>query len=255
MPECTNRGGEKSPNEYYATTPYQGVVSCETLDQRVLRRAPKVILNPRNIAEPTAGAATWRLGFQSVWPHAKVKYIELDPELAQYSRNLGLDVDQADIMSYEFREKPDLIVGNPPFSLADTIIPRMVDSLAEGGVLAFLLRLNFFEGRERYQNFWQHYPASFVFPCPARPGFTADGGTDGTGYMLCTWVKGYEGPTILEHMDNTKGPVRWAGQTKTEKRAAVLDPLFPDPRTVPQPQMRQVAPTLGAPALTLGVES
>lgn len=107
--------------------------------------------------------------------------------------------------------------------------PRLVQTRIKcqanpGWFLAFLLRLNFFEGQTRYERFWRIFPAAAAYPLPARPGFTANGQTDGAGYMMACWVPGWSKPTQLRHIDNRFIPVRWDG------RPDRLDPAFPDPR-------------------------
>ncbi len=86
------------------------------------------------------------------------------------------------------------------------------------------LDAGFLEVQTRYKRFWRIFPAAAAYPLPARPGFTANGQTDGTGYMMACWVPGWSRPTQLRHIDNRFVPVRWDG------RPDRLDPAFPDPR-------------------------
>lgn len=266
MPEC-RQGTAKDPDEYYATTAPMALRSCETIDRDIPRildltlRSPRRILNPTRFLEPTCGTGIWIPEMRKVWPKATIKGIELNPELSGYARNLGLDVDTQDIMHASLRKQYDAVCGNPPFSLLDKIVPHLHDEAIpdDGGVLAMHARLNWLEGRDRLHKVHRRYKASIVFPMSARPGYTADGGTDGTGYAMFCWVKGYDGPTILEHMDNTDIQVRWDGTPAKKKngvvvKEAVLDPLFPDPRKrkpqpVPLPDLAPVASALAAPML------
>jgi hypothetical protein len=107
--------------------------------------------------------------------------------------------------------------------------------LAPGGVLAFLLRLNFFGGQDRFERFWRIFPAAAAYPLPARPGFTADGKTDGTEYMLACWKQGWAGPTLLRHLDNRQVRVKWGGRPDRP------DPDFPDPRKTSQDEQERPA--------------
>ena len=50
--------------------------------------------------------------------------------------------------------KYDIIIGNPPYSLAKEFILKSLDSLNDNGILIFLLRTAFLESKSRYQ-FWQ----------------------------------------------------------------------------------------------------
>ncbi|MBI2076848.1 MAG: hypothetical protein HYT80_00550 [Euryarchaeota archaeon] len=253
MPELAGHG-EADPDEYYATTPPMALRSCETIAEGIPRllklqpREPRLILNPVHFLEPTTGAGIWQQQMRVQWPHAQIKGVELNPELAAYARNLGLDVETGDILRVRHPHRYDVIAGNPPFSLAQTIITHLYeDFLNVGGVLAFHLRLNFLGSVKRFA-WWKKYRPAVVFPMPDRPGYTPDGATDGTEYAMFCWVKGYDGPTLLEHMDNTDIQVKWAGTPArkvngTVVRPAVLDPAFPDPRRSPRPMARPtVAP-------------
>lgn len=227
MPELAGRG-HRDPDDYYATTPEMALLACKTLRSDFIAH-PGTILEPNFVLEPTCGTGTWLPGIAATWPNADILGIERNPKLADYSRRRGFNVEQRDILEATL-DTYDLIVGNPPFRLADELIPMLITRLNPGGVLAFLLRLNFFEGQERYEKFWRIYPATAAYPLPQRPGFTPDGATDGTGYMLCVWQRGYTGPTVLRHLDNRFIQARWNGRRATDRRPAVLDPAFPDPR-------------------------
>ena len=63
----------------------------------------------------------------------------------------------------------DLIISNPPFSVAEQAIEHAIGLLAPGGVLAFLLRINFLGGASRAEFHQILQPGVFVLP--NRPGF------------------------------------------------------------------------------------
>lgn len=231
MPELAGRG-VRDPDDYYATTPELAGLCCRTLQSDFIA-APRRVLDPSTILEPTCGSGSWLPGIRSTWPQARLHAVEKHPDLAGYARGQGFSVEVQDVFRAELGTY-DLIVGNPPFSLADDLIPLLLSRLAPGGVLAFLLRLNFFGGQDRYERFWRIFPAAAAYPLPARPGFTADGKTDGTEYMLCAWKQGWAGPTMLRHLDNRLVRNKWDGRPDRP------DPNFPDPRdpapwTPPEP--------------------
>jgi hypothetical protein len=248
MPELKGRR-PADPDEYYATTPELAELCCQTLRKHFIAR-PRTVLDPASVLEPTCGAGTWLPGIRRTWPAAHLHAVERHPALAGYARGRGFSVETQDVFRAELRTY-DLIVGNPPFSVADDLIPLLLGRLNPGGVLAFLLRLNFFEGGARYEKLWRIFPAAAAYPLPDRPGFTEDGGTDGTGYMMCCWQQGYEGPTVLSHLDNRFIENRWSQgrrevkdrQTGEVVRPMVPDPRFPDPRNarVVQPVAPAVA--------------
>lgn len=108
-------------------------------------------------------------------------------------------------------ERFDLIIGNPPFTYAEEHIRALVPLLAPGGVLAFLLRLNFFGADSRWTDaseeipnesgsarervitpaFWPAFPEDETRVLIPRPMFKLNSsgkpGSDGTEYAVITW--------------------------------------------------------------------
>lgn len=65
---------------------------------------------------------------------------------------------------------PDLVIANPPFSLAEAFVRRALD-VGHEGLVAFLLRLAFVESLERYE-FWRAHPPAAIRFLVERPSFT-----------------------------------------------------------------------------------
>lgn len=78
----------------------------------------------------------------------------------------------------------DLILTNPPFSLAQEFITK---SLQEANTVIMLLRLNFLGAQKRY-TFWRDNPPTSLFILSKRPSFTGSG-TDSTEYAWFVWDK------------------------------------------------------------------
>lgn len=87
-----------------------------------------------------------------------------------------------DYLSYPFNNY-DLIITNPPFSLAKEFLEK---SLKEAQSVWYLLRLNFLESKIR-ADWWQGKEPSHLLVLSARPSFTDDGKTDATGYAWFGW--------------------------------------------------------------------
>lgn len=87
-------------------------------------------------------------------------------------------------------ERPEWIVGNPPYLTAEAHV-RQALSVARVGV-AFLLRAGFLESKERIP-FWRAHPAFAVYFLSERPSFTG-GGTDSTTYAWFIWRHDHAGP-------------------------------------------------------------
>jgi len=214
MPEVTGRS-KRDVDDYYATTTDLARLICRTVKRDVGPSTPDRIL------EPGCGAGTFLEAIRETWPKAELHGIEIRPELGLYARTNGFDVTVADVLDAELAQY-DLIIGNPPFKHADAFIPLLMRHLEPGGVLAFILRLNYLAGAARYAELWSKHGPARIYPLPKRPGFTRNGHTDATDYMVCVWVDGHRGPAVLAHMDNRRTVNRWATES------------FPDPRKTSQ---------------------
>ncbi len=81
--------------------------------------------------------------------------------------------------------KTDLIITNPPFSIALEFLQK---SLIESKTVVYLLRLNFM-GSQKRKEFWQKNPPTHLFTLSKRPSFTGKG-TDATEYAWFVWDGG-----------------------------------------------------------------
>lgn len=106
---------------------------------------------------------------------------ELRPECRPQLEGLGR-VTVGDFLSANYeRDSFDVVITNPPFSLAEKFIRK---ALLCAPYVAMLLRLNFLGSAERHLLFWKHMPDVYVLP--NRPSFTGRG-TDSTEYCWMVW--------------------------------------------------------------------
>jgi len=94
----------------------------------------------------------------------------------------------------------DLVMTNPPFSLAQEVLEW---SLPRAKVVILLLRLNFLGSAKRCRLLQEHAPSVFVLP--NRPSFTGKG-TDSIEYAWFVWGL-YSTPTV-DVLDPTPRSVR-----------------------------------------------
>jgi spermidine synthase len=145
---------------------------------------------PSTILEPSCGSGRFMRACRQVWPDAQVTGVEINPDHVQACRDRGLRVHRADMLAVD-RERLgrfDLIVGNPPYSLAEPFIRRLRACMNPDGWLVFLLRLNFLGGQRRYGRLWAKWPATRVYCLPHRPSFkTGENKTDMTEYGVFCW--------------------------------------------------------------------
>ncbi len=89
-----------------------------------------------------------------------------------------------DYLSWDNGKRWDLIITNPPFSLALPFLEHSRTLLAPGGKIVFLLRLAWTEGRKRYKILHSKWVPEKIAVIPDRPSFTNDGRTDATAYGI-----------------------------------------------------------------------
>lgn len=78
----------------------------------------------------------------------------------------------------------DLIITNPPFSLAKEFIEK---AITEANTVIMLLRINFLGAQKRY-TWWVENEPSTLYVLSKRPSFTGTG-TDSTEYAWYVWDK------------------------------------------------------------------
>lgn len=85
--------------------------------------------------------------------------------------------------------RPQVIITNPPFYLAQEIIEKALEDVAENGYVVMLLRLNFFGSNARFP-FWEKQLPVWAYIHHRRMSFTPNGKTDSIEYMHAVWQKG-----------------------------------------------------------------
>ncbi|GAC1393243.1 MAG: hypothetical protein NVS3B10_00390 [Polyangiales bacterium] len=144
-----------------------------------------------------AGCGTGAIAREAAryWPDAAVVGVEIDPGRASEAlvrvgprlRVLNMDFLRAATL------EADLVVMNPPFSLAMEFVQR---ALGVTPVVAALLRLPWLASQKRAAWLRAHPPSVNVLP--KRPSFTGDGRTDATDYAWLTWSNSSPTVRILE---------------------------------------------------------
>jgi hypothetical protein len=99
---------------------------------------------------------------------------------------------------------PDLVISNPPFSLAKEFIEKSLGIVnQETGVVIMLQRLNFLGSAAR-DAFWENNPPSVVVVHAKRISFGGTTGTDSIEYAHFVWDKAYNGPSVLKRIKARK---------------------------------------------------
>jgi hypothetical protein len=94
-------------------------------------------------------------------------------------------------LTYDCKNKYDLIITNPPFNIAKDIIYKALDDVKDNGFVVMLLRLNYFGSKER-KNLWEYHMPKYTFVHNRRISFVDNGATDSIEYAHYVWQKGYK---------------------------------------------------------------
>lgn len=148
------------------------------------------------ILEPSCGSGAFIKACKRKWPNSHIHGIDVRPlgfEALQAGASAWTQIEWEKFIYYEtYGENDiDLILGNPPYSLAQKHIELALDRVKKGGYVAFLLRINFLASRKRFE-FFNKNPLFALFPICGRPSFK-NGTTDQTEYGMFVWYKDTHG--------------------------------------------------------------
>ena len=188
---------ERRPNDFYPT-PYP--FAKEALSHLAYLPTPGIVI------DPGAGDGVWGEAVRQTWPTStrweKSPYIvgyEIrdEPVNSKYVAWTYNDWVIGDFLEQKLPDTIDLVVGNPPYNIAEKIFWKSMDALRSGGWMALMLSLRFLSSARRLK-IWEAHPPRKVIVCANRPSFTGDGKTNAMLYAFYYWEKGYSGPTTLD---------------------------------------------------------
>ena len=175
------KSGQRSERDFYVT-PVEAVIPVvREIRQRWARLSEPVIL------DPGAGTGNITATLRLVWPTAHIVAVEINPQHEAALHAAGA----SEVVIGDFLTVPldgfDLILGNPPFSLAVEFIDRSREQLNLFGVMAMLLQFNFL-GAEKRVDWWKARPQQAQRTLSPRPSFTEGGkGNDSVDYAWQIW--------------------------------------------------------------------
>jgi hypothetical protein len=152
---------------------------------------------PRKIVEPTAGDGAFVKAAREVYGrNATIAAVDLNAKCRGACLHAGADHFIArDFLQIEPQaiSRADLVLGNPPFNLAEEIIRHAYASLLPGASIAFLLAQNFLGSGGRWigekdgktkaglDPLFRACPLRFFIPVCPRPSFFGDEAGDRKG--------------------------------------------------------------------------
>lgn len=152
---------------------------------------------PRRILDPGAGTGNWGRVARDYFPISHITGAELRDTWKPPDYNEWVLGDFPKCYAGLFPSY-DLVMGNPPFKVAEEFVRVGLPLLHEEGHLIFLLRLAFLEGQGRRDGLFTEFPPKAVWVCSKRPSFQEDGKTNATAFAAFVWQKGWEGNTSLD---------------------------------------------------------
>lgn len=197
----TGRGTIRHPDDYYATPGW----AVRAILPHLLPSVPR----DGSILEPAAGEGAIVAELLAAGVHRRaITAVEIDEGRAFSLRHAT----EVEVKRWDFRtwaretdERFDLVIGNPPFSLALEFVQDSLSITKPGGRVAMLLRLPWLASQKRAAWLREHTPSVYVLP--KRPSFyegappTAQptlfggavaedakgSGTDSTDYAWLVW--------------------------------------------------------------------
>lgn len=175
---ATNRGSVRRKNDYYATprwlvTSLLNELGCDY---------PDFAGQTKTILEPACGhsmSIVRVLREHPVFKYAEIRAFDIEP---------GIEYPSTDFLKapVPLGDRPDLIITNPPYSLAMEFVQTAMRWSHPTTIICMLLRLNWIASAKRYNWLADNMPHK-IYVSSKRPSFTYDGKTDATEYGWFTW--------------------------------------------------------------------
>lgn len=174
-------------NDAYMTPPDLAHAICSRVQETVALPTDAIVL------EPGAGTGNFITAVRVAWKDAVIKAIDLK---AGYRRRCMIaganEFVKADYlkMPKERAQIYNLVIGNPPYELAEEFVER---AYSEGMVVCFLLRAAFRSGVGRWVGtkkgigIFKKCPPLLTWPVVPRPSFTGTG-TEHSEYEVFLWA-------------------------------------------------------------------
>lgn len=201
-------GRQRSPRDLYET-PYQ-----------LVEAAIDKIHSDEEIAYYSGGIDVLDAGCgNGVWAKESVQFTYAGDFENDYPFITGIDIEPhiterpdlideiivGDFLKFGPNYKFNIVLGNPPYSLAEEFVRHAYDLVYEEGYVYFLMRLAFLEGIKRGQGLFKDLPLKRVSICSRRPSFFSSKNgkhtTDTLAYAMFLWQKGYEGNPEIDWLD------------------------------------------------------
>lgn len=166
---------KRDPRDWYPTP--RGLVKSVLSDENMYMRGN--YRNPR-VLDAGAGLGAWGAQAREVWPNSYIEGIDLHFTRHHPDYNTWV---VGDFLNNHYEDDEfDLVMGNPPYRLAEEFLREGV-WLSRHWVV-YLLRLGFLESQTRMYGLYTEMRPEYVDVLGKRPSYTGDGKTDATAYAV-----------------------------------------------------------------------
>lgn len=173
---ATNRGSARRKNDAYYTP--------ESATLAIMPHLPRCT----TVLDPFCGDGYMLKPFYDIGISVSGLDIDSDSVAVSNARMPNGKFKAVDTLSPGWIMDAELVVTNPPYSLAMESVVRCLRFTHFGGTAAFLLRLSWLASKKRKQFHADHPCDAFVLS--ARPSFTGDGKTDAADYAWFVYGPG-----------------------------------------------------------------
>ena len=197
---ATNRGSNRRKDDFYETPDWLiGLCLDEIANVNDIYRGSGWSRSRLKILEPCAGNGAVVSQLEYRFPNAMIDAFDINTASNWKGRRTNLIT--CDFLKEDITEKYDLIITNPPYSLAIDFVEKCLslsDQSKYRGLVCMLLRLGFLESKSRNKFLIDYTPSVWV--TSKRPSFTGNG-TDASAYGWFVWGCIYPKVKILPHPD------------------------------------------------------
>ena len=169
---------ERRPHDYYPTPAW--------VTRAILPHLVSRLVTSTDVLDPCCGDGAILREVGRAVGRGRVLGIEIEIARAEVAASACTDIPSTvDALTFDWPQV-DLVLTNPPFSLAMEFVERaLVMQRRHSGTTAMLLRLAFLESQGRAA-FHRANPSD-VYVLPKRPSFTGDGKSDSSAYAWFVW--------------------------------------------------------------------
>ena len=182
--------GTQYDNGNYPTPPELARLICKMVRMDKTYR----VLPDHKILEPGCGAGNFLQAIKETWPGVEPLGADIDHVLIEQAREAGHEAFYRDVLTFEFKEKYHLIIGNPPFALMEEFVAKLRPTLELGGWLVLVGSMNLWGSQARVKWFQKYLPArQYVLPARVfyqRSKTTGKWSSDSVPNCVFVWERG-----------------------------------------------------------------